>query len=134
MAELKDRLREALEMRKMRPVDLSGRAGVPKGAISYYLAGKSQPKADRLYQIGKALDVNEAWLMGYDVSPERTDEQKKSDVAVDITRRLGSDRDFLNVVKRNMSDVEFFELSKMLYNLDADQLASVKNLLGALSK
>lgn len=134
MTELKDRLREALEMRNMRPVDLSDKTGVPKGAISYYLAGKSQPKADRLYHIGKALDVNEAWLMGYDVPAERTVEQKKSDVAVDITRRLGADKDFLNVVKRNMSDGEFFELSKMLYNLDADQLASVKNMLSTFSK
>lgn len=134
MAELKDRLREALEMRNMRPVDLSEKTGVPKGAISYYLAGKSQPKADRLYQIGKALDVNEAWLMGYDVPAERTDEQKKSDVAVDITRRLGADRDFLNIVKRNLSDPEYFELSKLLYTLDADQLASVRNMLGAFTK
>lgn len=134
MTELKDRLREALEMRNMRPVELSEKTGVPKGAISYYLAGKSQPKADRLYHIGKALDVNEAWLMGYDVPAERTDEQKKSDVAVNITRRLGADRDFLNIVKRNLSDPEYFELSKLLYNLDADQLASVKNMLGAFSK
>lgn len=134
MAELKDRLREALAMRNMRPVELSEKTGVPKGAISYYLAGKSQPKADRLYHIGKALDVNEAWLMGYDVPAERTDEQKKSDVAVDITRRLGADRDFLNIVKRNISDPEYFELSKLLYTLDADQLASVRNMLGAFSK
>ena len=134
MAELKDRLREALEMRNMRPVDLSEKTGVPKGAISYYLAGKSQPKADRLYQIGKALDVNEAWLMGYDVPTDRTDEQKKSDVAVDITRRLGADPDFLSVVKRNLSDNEYFALSKMLYNLDAAQLASVKNMLSTFSK
>jgi repressor LexA len=63
-AEIKDRLRHALDMNNMKAVELSEKTGVPKGAISYYLSGKSKPKADRLYTIAKALDVSEAWLLG----------------------------------------------------------------------
>lgn len=70
-AELKERLQEALIIREMRAADLCERTGIPKGAISYYLSGKSQPKADRLHLIAKALDVSEAWLLGFDVSMER---------------------------------------------------------------
>lgn len=70
-AELKIRLNEALIVRNMRASDLSERTKIPKGAISYYLSGKSQPKADRLHLIAKALDVSEAWLLGFDVSMER---------------------------------------------------------------
>ena len=64
IAELKDRLKEALDSRQMRAVDLTEKTGVPKSAVSFYLAGKSQPKADRLYLIARALDVSETWLLG----------------------------------------------------------------------
>ena len=120
MAELKDRLKEALAMRNMRPVDLSDKTGIPKGAISYYMAGKSQPKADRLYQIGKALDVNEAWLLGYDVPAARTQEQKKND-------------DLVKVVAQLRKDPEFFEVVKLLAGLPASDYASIKQLVTALA-
>lgn len=121
MAELKDRLREALNMRGLRPVDLCQKTGVPKGAVSYYLAGKSQPKADRLYQIAAALDVSEAWLMGYDVPATRTAEQKKND-------------DLVQVVAQLRKDPEFFEVVNMLASLPASDYASIKQLVAALAK
>ena len=65
--ELKDRLREALELNKMKPAELSDITGIPKSMISYYMSGKSVPRANRIYEIAKALDVSEAWLMGFDV-------------------------------------------------------------------
>lgn len=131
---IKDRLQQALEMRDKKPADLERATGISKSSISYYLSGVNEPRQDRIYLISKALDVSEAWLMGYDVSPERENSQKKSDVAVDITRRLGADKDFCDIVKRNLSDPEFFELSKMLYNIDPAHVASVKAMLAALSK
>ena len=42
-----ERLREAMNHRGIRAVDLSEKTGIPKGAISYYMSGKSRPKADR---------------------------------------------------------------------------------------
>lgn len=120
MAELKDRLKEALDMKKMRPVDLSEKTGIPKGAISYYLAGKSQPKADRLYQIGLALGVNESWLLGYDVPAARTQEQKKNDELVQVVAQL-------------RKDPEFFEVVKLLAGLPASDYASIKQLITALA-
>lgn len=134
MDELKDRLKEAMDIRNMKAVNLCEKTGIPKGAVSYYLAGKSKPKQDRIYLLSKALGINEAWLMGYDVPMERDERQKKSDVAVDVTKRLGSDEDFREVVKRNLFDAEFLELSKILCGLDPGQIASVKNMLGAFSK
>lgn len=131
---VKQRLQQALDLRGVKPADLERATGIPKSSISYYLSGVNEPRQDRIYLISKALNINEAWLMGYDVSMERDERQKKSDVAVDITRRLGSDEEFLNITKRNLSDNEFFELSKMLYKLDSDQIASVRNMLGAFSK
>lgn len=97
-AELKTRLDEALRKRQMRAVDLTEAAGVPKSAISFYLAGKSKPKADRLYKIAQALDVSEAWLLGYDVPMERTADQKKNDELSKIVVRMRTDEDFYNTV------------------------------------
>ena len=96
--ELKDRLKEALEIRKMRAVDLTEMADVPKSAVSFYLAGKSKPKADRLYKIAQALDVSEAWLLGYNVPMARTIEQKRNDELAKLVVRMRTDVDFYNTV------------------------------------
>lgn len=98
MAELKDRLQQALDRKGWKAVDLVEKTGVPKGAISYYLAGRSKPKADRLYIIAQALDVSEAWLLGYDVAMNRTDDQKKNDQLAKLIVKLRTDNDFYNLV------------------------------------
>lgn len=98
LAELKDRLQQALDRKGWKAVDLVERTGIPKGAISYYLAGKSKPKADRLYIIAQALNVSEAWLLGYDVPMGRTDDQKKNDQLAKLIVKLRSDESFFNTV------------------------------------
>lgn len=118
-AELKDRLREALADNGMRPIELSEKTGIPKSMVSYYLAGKSQPKADRIYDIARVLGVDEAWLMGFDVPKVRRPEQKKNDALV-------------GVVKQLRQDPEFFDVVSMLAELPAEQYASIKQLVSAL--
>lgn len=98
MVELKDRLKEALDARQMRAIDLSEKSGVPKSAVSFYLAGKSKPKADRLYKIAQVLDVSEAWLLGYNVPMARSAESKKNDELARLVVKLRSDIDFYNTV------------------------------------
>ena len=74
-AELKEscaeRLRQALAARKMRQADLCQRTGIPKSAISQYLSGAFEPKQDRVAILARALNVQEAWLMGFNVPMER---------------------------------------------------------------
>ncbi len=38
-----------------------------KNDLSQYISGKVQPKQDKLTILGLALNVNEVWLMGYNV-------------------------------------------------------------------
>ena len=97
-AELKDRLQQALDRKGWRPVDLVENTEIPKGAISYYLSGKSKPKADRLYIMAQVLEVSEAWLLGYNVPMQRTDSQKKNDQLAKLVVRLRTDEDFCNTV------------------------------------
>ena len=120
-AKLSDRLQEAMDVRGLRPVDLVEQTGIPKSMVSYYLSGRSVPKADRLYKIAQVLGVSEAWLMGYDVPMTRTPEQKKND-------------DLVKVIAQLRRDPDFFDVVTMLADLPADQYASIKQLLATLGK
>lgn len=77
--ELKNRLREALDAANMKPSQLSEITGIPKSMLSYYLNGRTKPKADRIYKISKALNVSEAWLLGYDVPKQKSFENTTRD-------------------------------------------------------
>lgn len=118
-AEIKDRLREAMDARQMRAADLVDASGVPKSAISFYLSGKSKPKADRLYKLAQVLDVSEAWLLGYNVPMARTAEAKKND-------RLA------RLVMKMRNNPDFFEAVSNMAELSAAEFENIKGLLSSL--
>ena len=68
------RIVKAMSLRDMKQVDLCTITGIPKSAMSQYIKGSFEPKQDRVFLMAKALNVSEAWLMGYDVPMEK--EQK----------------------------------------------------------
>lgn len=71
MTEFHIRLQQAMDMRKINQTELCEKAGIPKSAMSQYISGAFKPKQKRTYLLAQALDVDEAWLMGYDVPMER---------------------------------------------------------------
>lgn len=71
IALLKDRLRQALSIRNMKSIELAEKTGLSRSAISQYLSGYTAPKSDRIYKICQALNVSEAWLLGFDVPMEK---------------------------------------------------------------
>ena len=66
------RIREALAARKMTQAELCRITGIKKSAMSQYANGSFTPRQDRTYLIAQALNVSEAWLMGFDVPMEKT--------------------------------------------------------------
>ena len=66
------RMKQALQMRGMKQVELADKTGIDKGQISSYLSGKYKPKQENLSLMAVALNVSEYWLMGMDVAMERT--------------------------------------------------------------
>lgn len=120
-AEFKDRLSAVMKLKGIRAVDIVENTDIPKGAISYYIAGKSQPKADRLYVLAKYLNVSEAWLLGYDVPMERTAEQKKND-------------DLVKIIAQMRKDPKFFGIVSMLAELPSEQYDSLTTIISALGK
>lgn len=71
MDTISNRLKQAMALRQKKQVDIVNETGINKGALSSYISGKYQPKQNNIYLIAEALEVNEAWLMGYDVPMER---------------------------------------------------------------
>lgn len=71
MATTADRIKEGLEKRGMRQSDLAKYAEISRSSLCEYIAGKNEPKQRNIYKIARALNVNEAWLLGYDVPMER---------------------------------------------------------------
>ena len=72
------RIRKALSIRNMRAIELCNKTGIPKSAMSQYINDRFEPKQDRVYLIAQALNVTEAWLMGYDVPMEKETEKTHS--------------------------------------------------------
>ncbi len=66
------RLREAMQIRNIKPTELSKISGISKSSLSEYLKGKYEAKQTALYNLAKALNINEVWLMGEDVPMDRS--------------------------------------------------------------
>ena len=75
MDKFSNRLVEAMERINITQAELVKRTGINKGAISSYISGRYEPKQKAIYELAKALNVNEAWLLGYDVSMLRENDQ-----------------------------------------------------------
>lgn len=74
------RLKYLMQKRNIRQIDilnlckpLCEEYGIKmnKSDLSQYVSGKSEPGQDKLYILCCALNVSEAWLMGYDVPTDR---------------------------------------------------------------
>ncbi|MCD9055042.1 helix-turn-helix domain-containing protein [Staphylococcus arlettae] len=82
------RLKQALINSGMKQVDVINKTKqyyeetgvkVSKTDLSQYVNGKTEPGQKKLYVLAKALNVSEAWLLGYDVPKERpTDEERQN--------------------------------------------------------
>lgn len=75
------RLKRIMSERNLRQVDILDMVKpycetydikMNKSDISQYVSGKVEPSKDKLVVLGMALNVNEAWLMGFDVPIERS--------------------------------------------------------------
>lgn len=75
-----NRLKQIMDERHLKQIDILN-ACVPfckkygikmnKSDLSQYISGKAEPSQNKLFILGSALNVNETWLMGFDVSPKR---------------------------------------------------------------
>lgn len=74
------RLKQIMEERQLRQVDIlekckplceKFKVKLGRNDLSQYVNGKVEPRKEKLAILGLALNVSEAWLMGFDVPMER---------------------------------------------------------------
>lgn len=90
------RIQLALSNANMKPQELADKSGVGKASISQYVNGSHAPGNISAEKMGKILNVNPLWLMGFDV---------------DITESTIKEED----ISKNQSDS--FSLSELEKNI-----------------
>ena len=76
------RLKKALDLRNLKQVDVVEKTGISKSLLSMYINGKAEPRQNNIHKLAKLLNVNETWLMGYDVPMEKESQLKLTSNAV----------------------------------------------------
>lgn len=90
--------------------------GVSAPTFNEWLKAKKYPRIDKIEKLAHYFGILKSDL----IEEKLTDEtQNKNDISVDIVIRLGTDK-------------EFCELVKMLYKLDVRQISSIKAMLSSL--
>ena len=80
--DIKERIKQGLEIREITQTQLAARANIDKGQLSSYISGKYKPRQNNIDALAAALNVNEAWLMGFDVPMERVSNNVETDQSV----------------------------------------------------
>ena len=80
--DIKERIKQGLEIREITQTQLAARANIDKGQLSSYISGKYKPRQNNIDALAAALNVNEAWLMGFDVPMERASNNVEIDQSV----------------------------------------------------
>ncbi|BFK81282.1 hypothetical protein I3900191A7_14270 [Clostridium baratii] len=130
MATIAERIKEALEIRNMKQVDLVEKTKIGKSSISTYISGAYEPKQKNIYKIAKALNVNEAWLMGLDVPMEKT-----NDLAIQPNISLSKEEQQHIEDLRKLNDMgkkkvitytkDLIEMPKYIKETESDYLAPI---------
>lgn len=71
MNNFKERLQQIMKEKNISQSELSKRTGIGRNSISDYLKGKYEAKQDKVFILANALNVNEAWLMGFDIKKNK---------------------------------------------------------------
>ena len=127
------RISKALTLRDMKQSELCKLANVPKSSLSLYLSGAYEPKQDRIYAMAKALNVSEAWLMGYDVpmekeiiSPEEPKLSEGEKLWLDLYHRVSDETRTVLIAMMDSFDKVSTDKQQFLLELIRDGLGNQK--------
>lgn len=104
-----NRLNKIMTIRNIKPIELSNKTGIAKSQISHWLAGTYKAKQDSLTVLAEFFDVDETWLMGFDVpmrsERKRLSKEEELELLKDVLTRKG----FLDK-NENISEEDFNKL------------------------
>ncbi|QNO15314.1 helix-turn-helix transcriptional regulator [Alkalicella caledoniensis] len=103
-----ERIRSLRKERDLTQKELSKLSSISEISIRKYENGDRQPKQNAIFHLAKALNVNEGWLMGYDVPMEREENiilAEQSEELTSFIRYLESIK-YLVRIEKDMRDDE----------------------------
>ena len=86
-----ERLAELMNYYNINQADLIKKTGIPKSSMSMYVSGQRKPPQNKLTVIAEAYNVDEAWLMGYDVPMKGFVENDSEEIGKIIGRLFSKD-------------------------------------------
>lgn len=112
VATLAERLKQAMEFKAINAADLARETNITPASLSHYLNGRYVPKQDKIYKLAKALNVNPAWLQGFNISskPSAPYNVAAKEIAKPVPDKPN---------KENKHVVELFDLVAEVNNLQA---------------
>ncbi len=120
-----DRLKQIMYERNIKQVDIleackpfCEKYGVKLGKndLSQYISGKVTPGQDKLTILGLALNVNEVWLMGYNLPSGRND--------LECIEQNMKNSNYCNLISQCHNN-DVFNAVKLLVKLDTVDLARI---------
>ena len=98
------RLKQIMDNRNLKQVDILDMTKpycvkydvkMNKSDISQYVSGKVEPNQEKLFILAKALGVNEAWLMGFDVQMKKELSSSEAEGDIELIEKFSllSERD-----------------------------------------
>ena len=119
-----NRLSKIMSIRNIKPIDLSNKTGIAKSQISHWLAGTYKAKQDSLTVLAEFFDVDETWLMGFDVpmksQKKSLSKEEEQELLKDFLTRKGfldenedmSEKDFNNLIEFAKANKNFIMRDK----------------------
>jgi len=102
--DIKERIKQGLEIREITQTQLATRANIDKGQLSSYISGKYKPRQNNIDALAAALNVSEAWLMGFDVPMERV--SNKTEIDQSVSRSVEYVSSYLHIIKERSSLIQ----------------------------
>lgn len=84
MATPSERLKELMNIKNLKQIDIIERTGLKKSSVSSYVSGTRKPKSDVIMLIADCYNVAPAWLSGFDVPMEKS-AKDEAEMLVDIS-------------------------------------------------
>lgn len=115
VATVAQRLNIASAERGIPQAELCARTGISNGSMSQYFSGYVSPKQNRIYLLAKALNVDEVWLMGYDVPMDKSQNPEEPKANVDYI--IDNDAKYVLEMYLNLSIKNKKAIKHLLENL-----------------
>lgn len=112
------RLKLIMEQKAITQAELAKRTGIRQSSISDWLAGKYQPKQDKIAVIADALNISPGWLLGYDPDDDQYYIDKEAAEYAEMLRTRPGARMLFSAAKDISKEdmekaVEYIELLKL---------------------